>query len=72
VEQDIAAGHYTNIAGKKITARQITAIAKLEAQAVVEDPDFDPRDHRIPHGIRPMATSNAFEGIAKRLSERYR
>jgi len=44
---------YTRIDGKELTQKQKREILeKLKAQEKQENPDFDPRKHRLTHGIR--------------------
>ena len=47
------AGKYTRIDGKQLTDQQKRDILnQLKAQEKAEKPDFDPRKHRLQHGIR--------------------
>jgi len=46
----------------------MAALTKSVAReaAATERPDFDPRQHRIPHGIRPEATPTFFNGQGRK------
>lgn len=53
-------GQYTRIDGKKLTdkqRRQLLEKAKEEEKR--ENPDFDPRKHRLIHGIRGYTEGGA-------------
>lgn len=58
----VSGGNLTRADGGKITAKQMAALTKAVAreEAKTENPDFDPRKHRIPNGIRPEATPSFF------------
>lgn len=44
---------YTRIDGKELSQKQKREIVeKLKAKEQQENPDFDPRKHRLTHGIR--------------------
>ena len=44
---------YQRIDGKELTAKQQRdIITKLKKQKMEENPEFDPRKHRLTHGIR--------------------
>jgi hypothetical protein len=46
-------GKYTRIDGKELTQKQKREILeKLKADEKAENPEFDPRKHRLTHGIR--------------------
>ncbi len=52
--------------GKKLTEKQKQDLLKKEMEALKkEEEDFDPRKHRLKHGIRnydKANTTNAFDG----------
>ena len=46
-------GKYKRIDGKELTSRQQRNILdQLKKQKLEENPEFDPRKHRLQHGIR--------------------
>jgi len=52
------------IDGAKLTAKQMRTLGQYvkEEEEKLENPDFDPRKHRMPNGIRPQASTSFGQG----------
>lgn len=61
-------GDFTAFAGKglRMDGRSNSKIVSEEA---IKEKDFDPRDHRIPHGIRKEWYKNDFTGTAMKIGK---
>lgn len=63
-------GKYVRLDGKKLTDQQkVNLLNQAKEEEKKENPDFDPRKHRITHGIRGYLepgqkafSAGAFEG----------
>lgn len=59
---------YKRTDGKKLTKKQVESLLNEFEEARKRELEFDPRKHRLKHGIRPVkGTTGGFEGKGMKL-----
>ena len=59
---------YKRTDGKKLTKKQVESLVKEYEEAEKREKEFDPRKHRLRHGIRnPKDSAENFAGKGMRL-----
>jgi len=59
---------YKRLDGKTLNSKQVSLLLKEYEEARKREQEFDPRKHRLKHGIRPPQGSiNSFKGSGTKL-----